>query len=93
MCPLVFYIGAYVYRKMRFKTDLEKFVDLIIYVPFSSGLGSLCFNFSELIGMKAVEFHTFLEQTGRQTHSISVIYNPWGFHINRAINHSSFGNS
>jgi len=43
--------------------------------------------------MKAVEFHTFLEQKWRQNHSVSVIHNPWGVHVHRAINYSLFGNS
>jgi len=52
---------------MRFKTDVEKFMYLVIYIPLSSGVANfyifmLYFHFSDLLGVKAVQFHTFLEQ-------------------------------
>jgi hypothetical protein len=46
---------------MLFKTDLEKFMNLALYVTVSSGFDSLCLYFSYLLGMKVAELQTFLK--------------------------------
>lgn len=37
-------------------------MNLVPYVPLSSGFGNLYFHFTDLLGIKVIEFHTFLEQ-------------------------------